>query len=163
MGENAFAHDRSIDVSVVCPFYNEEQIVEEAVTRLLARLREMDISWELIVVNDGSLDGSAAVVERLLTQDERLRLVSYDVNRGRGHALRTGIARARGDIVVTTEIDLSWGEDIVERLYAAMQEHPKCDIIVASPHMDGGGYFVKCQGPVMGFLGRYQAYEGEER
>ena len=130
----------AIDLSVVCPFYNEEAILKHAVETLLGKLAEMRVSWELIVVNDGSLDGSKGVVESLLGENDRLRLVSYPTNRGRGHALRAGIAHARGDVIVTTEIDLSWGEDIVERLYREMQEHPDADIVVASPHLKGGRY-----------------------
>lgn len=127
-------------LSVVCPFYNEAQIIEQAIRTLLGRMRELDVSWELIVVNDGSVDGSDDIAARLCAEEPRLILVSYPVNRGRGHALRAGIAMARGDIVITTEIDLSWGEDIVERLYDGMQERPQIDILVASPHMPGGGY-----------------------
>lgn len=129
-----------VDVSVICPFYNEEKILEAAVTRLVERMSAMEESWELIIVNDGSVDESAAVAERLSAQHERVRLLSYGQNRGRGYALRTGIDAARGNVVVTTEIDLSWGEDIVDKLVTAMNEWPDADIVVASPHLPGGGY-----------------------
>lgn len=132
--------EAELDLSVVCPFYNEEQILTEAITTLLGRLEKLDVSWELIVVNDGSTDGSARIAEALSRQHPRLRALSYRFNRGRGHALRTGIAQARGEVIVTTEIDLSWGEDIVERLYQAACEQPDVDVIVASPHLPGGGY-----------------------
>ncbi|RMD81875.1 MAG: glycosyltransferase family 2 protein [Candidatus Dadabacteria bacterium] len=131
---------RGIELSVVCPFYNEALIIEEAVSRLIARMRKLSCSWELIVVNDGSTDGSEAIVERLCDAEPRLWLLSYDVNRGRGYALRQGIRHARGEIIVTMEIDLSWGEDIVERLYREITAHPECDAVVASPNMTGGGY-----------------------
>ena len=130
----------AVEVSVVCPFYNEDQIVEQAVRTLVARLATMDQSWELIVVDDGSLDGSRACVQELADEIPELRVVAYDRNRGRGYALRAGIAEARGAVVVTTEIDLSWGEDVVHRLVAAMDEWPDADIVVASPHLEGGGY-----------------------
>jgi len=130
-----------IDISVVCPFYNEGQIVETAIRTLLERLEtHLNGKWELIVVNDGSLDDSGEVAAKVAAEHSRLRYISYRHNRGRGHALRTGIHQARGDIIVTTEIDLSWGEDIVERLVAAMQDNPDADIVVASPHLPGGGY-----------------------
>jgi dolichol-phosphate mannosyltransferase len=127
-------------VSVVCPYYNEAGIVEAAVETLLAALATLDHDWELVVVNDGSTDGSERLVERIAAREPRLRALGYAPNRGRGHALRTGIAAASGDVIVTTEIDLSWGEDIVQRLVAAMEEHPEADIVVASPHLPGGGY-----------------------
>jgi dolichol-phosphate mannosyltransferase len=130
-----------IDVSIVCPFYNEEQIIEWAIRSFLDRLKgHMPVSWELIVVNDGSRDGSLAIAQEIARTEPNLRVLSYDHNRGRGHALRVGIGQARGKIIVTTEIDLSWGEDIVERLYQAMVDHSDVDIVVASPHLPGGGY-----------------------
>ncbi len=128
------------DVSVVCPFYNEEGIIQQSIEVMLAALERLDGSYELIVVNDGSVDGSRDVALAMTQKHPRLQVVSYQVNRGRGYALRSGIAQARGSIVVTTEIDLSWGEDIVERLVAALREHPEADFVVASPHLEGGGY-----------------------
>ncbi len=128
-------------ISVVCPFYNEEAILEGSVRLMLANLEALPDSWELIVVNDGSLDGSLAIARRLEAEENaRLRVVSYPVNRGRGYAIRRGAAEARGDILVTTEIDSSWGDDIVARLAAAMASHSDADMIIASPHLPQGGY-----------------------
>jgi len=130
----------AVQLSVVCPFFNEAAIIEPSAKTMLAALAKMDVTWELIVVNDGSTDGSGDRVAALLDAHPRLRLISYEHNRGRGHALRRGIAAARGDIIVTTEIDLSWGEDVVERLYREITAHPDTDVVVASPHLPGGGY-----------------------
>ncbi len=129
-----------MNVSVVCPFYNEAEIIEEAIRRLLGRLASLEGDWELIVVNDGSTDGSAEIAQQLALEHPRLRVLGYRHNRGRGYALRTGIAAARGEVIVTTEIDLSWGEGIVRDLVAAMKEWPDADIVVASPNLPGGGY-----------------------
>jgi glycosyltransferase involved in cell wall biosynthesis len=76
----------------------------------------------------------------LEAQEPRLRVITYPDNRGRGNAIRTGVAHARGDIVITTEIDSSWGNDIVARLVAALRARPDADIVIASPHLPGGGY-----------------------
>jgi glycosyltransferase involved in cell wall biosynthesis len=130
----------AVDLSVVCPFFNEAGILRDSVLRLVGRLNSLGHSWELILVNDGSTDASASIALRLADEHPGVRLVSYHSNRGRGHALRRGIAVARGGVVVTTEIDLSWGEDIVGRLYLAMIEHPEVDLVVASPNVPGGGY-----------------------
>lgn len=127
-------------ISVVCPFYNEEAILEGAVRLMVKNLATLGRDWELVIVNDGSLDGSLAVARRLEAEIASLRVVSYMPNHGRGYALRTGIGQAKGDVVVTTEIDCSWGDDIVHRLVAAFDEHKDADMIVASPHLPGGGY-----------------------
>ena len=127
-----------MDVSVVCPFYNEALIIETAIRRLLLQLESLDAEWELIVVNDGSTDESEQIARSI--DSPRLTVLGYPHNRGRGRALRTGIAAARGDIVVTTEIDLSWGDTIVHDLVSKMRRDPSVDIVVASPHRLGGGY-----------------------
>jgi dolichol-phosphate mannosyltransferase len=129
-----------VDVSVICPFYNEATILQDAIETLLARLQNLEVNWELLVVNDGSTDGSAEIALEVARANPRLRVLGYRYNRGRGRALRTGIEQARGRIIVTTEIDLSWGIDIVERLYEAMEQNPDVDIVVASPHLPEGGY-----------------------
>src|SRR5262245_20977243 len=128
-----------MDVSVVWPFYNEAETIESAIEQLLAQLSSLSVEWELIVVNDGSTDGSEQIAQKLCRRYPRLRAFGYRFNRGRGYALRTGIAAARGEIIVTTEIDLSWGERIVQDLVEAMQSWPDVDIVVASPHLEGAG------------------------
>lgn len=127
-------------VSVVCPFYNEAEIIEQSVRQMLKQLSSLNDEWELIVVNDGSTDESETIVEQIAWESPHLKVLGYPFNRGRGHALRTGIAAARGDVIVTTEIDLSWGENIVHELFAAMKRWPDADVIVASPNLPGGGY-----------------------
>ncbi len=130
----------NLDLTVVCPFYNEGALIQKNIVKMLTRLATLDLTWELIVVNDGSTDDSLALAQAAAPDEPRLSILSYPKNKGRGHALRTGIAAARGDIIVTTEADLSWGEDVVENLYAAMKEWPDADIVVGSPNLEGGGY-----------------------
>src|SRR5262249_26959275 len=64
-------------ISVVCPFYNEESIIESAVRRLLAALTTLPQPYELIVVNDGSTDRSLEIVEAFAEDHPELRIVSY--------------------------------------------------------------------------------------
>ena len=127
-------------ISVVCPFYNEESIIEGAVRLMLDNLSRLDDDWELIIVNDGSKDTSPRIARELEMANEKLRVVSYSRNRGRGYAIRKGVEEANGDLVVTTEIDSSWGDDIVERILEKFRETPDADIVIASPHLPGGGY-----------------------
>ena len=127
-----------ITVSLVCPFFNEAAIIDYTIRHLLQQLESLDADWELIVVNDGSTDGSEVIAQSI--PSPHLRVLGYPHNRGRGHALRTGIAAASGDIVVTTEIDLSWGDRIVHELVDALRRDPTLDIVVASPHLPDGGY-----------------------
>jgi len=140
--ENPLGHafEAAPVVSIVCPFFNEEAILSNAILHLLDFLTSLKTSWEVIVVNDGSLDNSVEIAREFAQRDGRLRVLSYERNRGRGYALRTGIQHARGDYVITTEIDLSWGDDIVHRIYDALAARADVDMVVASPHLEGGGY-----------------------
>jgi glycosyltransferase involved in cell wall biosynthesis len=130
----------AVEVSVVCPFYNEADGIERAAQQMVAQLERLEGEWELILVNDGSTDASPELAARIAASHTGVRVVGYTKNRGRGFALRTGMAAARGDIVVTTELDLSWGETIVEELVRFLRENRMFEIAVASPHLPGGGY-----------------------
>lgn len=125
------------EVSVICPMYNESAGIEKNLRRLIAALKCLGRSWELLLVNDGSTDDSAERAAALAEEEPRLRLLGYPRNRGRGYALRTGFRHARGRLIVTTESDLSWGPDIVGQLIAGL-EAQDCDLVVASPHGPGG-------------------------
>ncbi len=137
MEVHAAPHQEAPEVSVICPMYNEAAGIEANLGRLLDALNRLGRTWELILVNDGSTDDSAARVSARAASEPRLRLAGYPRNRGRGYALRTGFKLARGKLIVTTESDLSWGPDIVEKLLAGL-EAQDCDLVVASPHGEGG-------------------------
>ena len=128
-------------VSVVCPFYNEDEIVVAAARKMCEKLSASVDSWELILVNDGSTDASlpALLVWAEEQKDPRITVVSYPANRGRGRALKSGIEVARGDIIVTTEVDCSWGDDIVARLVKELDARTDVHFVVASPHRKEGG------------------------
>lgn len=129
-----------LKISVICPFYNEESILKKAVAQMLCNLDAIKYRWELILVDDGSDDSSCEIVEEFLRADPRVKVVSFPVNRGRGYALVQGIKAADGDIIITTEIDLSWGDDIIHRLVEKLVSEPSRDVVVASPNLPGGGY-----------------------
>lgn len=128
-------------ITIVCPFYNEEAIIVAATKRMIGNLDSQIDEWELILVNDGSRDRSLDILVASLTPEllKRVRVISCNVNQGRGRALKNGIDAATGDIIVTTEADCSWGDDIVLRLVNELSEHPETHFIVASPHLPGGG------------------------
>ncbi len=124
-------------VSVVCPMYNEAGGIEKNIRNLIAAMESLPETWELILVNDGSKDNCAQIVESLARNEPRLRLIGYEHNRGRGYALRTGFKAARGEIIVSTESDLSWGPTIIATLLEGLKTQP-VDMVVASPYVPGG-------------------------
>jgi glycosyltransferase involved in cell wall biosynthesis len=127
-------------ISLVSPFFNEAAILADSADRLCRQMAAITDDYEVIIVNDGSTDGSKDVAEALAARNERLRLVSYAPNRGRGHALRQGLAVATGEIVLTAEIDSTWDDGVLARMVEALRDNPKADMVIASPHLSGGGY-----------------------
>ncbi|MBW3533919.1 MAG: glycosyltransferase family 2 protein [Gemmatimonadetes bacterium] len=91
-------------VSVVVPAYNEIRTVE----KLLRRVREVPLNLEVIVVDDGSSDGTRDLLRRLEQEGLVDVLVFHEENRGKGAALRTGFERATGDVVVVQDADLEY-------------------------------------------------------
>lgn len=127
-------------VSIICPAFNEEAGIETAVRRLRVCLDSLQVSAEVLIINDGSTDGTVAAATRGIGPDARFRILSHKVNFGRGRAMRTGFRQARGSVLITTEADLSWGEDVVAGMVDALQKDPRLDAVFASPHLEGGGY-----------------------
>lgn len=91
-------------LSVVMPVYNEEKTLEEIVRRVQA----VDLEKEIIAVDDCSRDGSLKILEGLAARHPNLRVLRHEKNRGKGAALRTGLAAATGDIVLIQDADLEY-------------------------------------------------------
>jgi glycosyltransferase involved in cell wall biosynthesis len=101
-------------VTIVVPAYDEERGIEGVVRRLAGL--ELGAPLEILVVDDGSTDGTAAVLSRLEDEGLGLRVVRHDRNRGYGAALKTGFARATHQVVVITDADGTYPEDRIRDL-----------------------------------------------
>jgi glycosyltransferase involved in cell wall biosynthesis len=99
-------------VSVVIPSYEEGRTIEEVVRQVAA----VPFRTEIIVVDDGSTDGTAVILRRLEGELANLSVVALPVNRGKGAAVREGIARSHGDIVVIQDADLEYSPEDLPRL-----------------------------------------------
>lgn len=120
-------------LSVIVPLYNEAERVE-ATTRAILATFDAGALHELLLVDDGSTDGTGEVVRRLSGEDPRVRGAGYDVNRGKGFAVRTGLQLASGDEVLFTDCDLSTPLDEYARLHAALEAG--ADIAIGSRALD---------------------------
>jgi glycosyltransferase involved in cell wall biosynthesis len=91
-------------LSVVIPVYNEARTIAAVIEQVLQA--PVDLAKEIIVVDDASTDGTRQLLENMPTGE--IRLVFHDVNRGKGAAIRTGVAHATGDIVLVQDADLEY-------------------------------------------------------
>jgi len=107
-----------LSLSVVVPVYNERYLVVESVRRVLAAAPSWDgvSAVEVLVVEDGSTDGTRELLRELAAAEPRITLIEHDKNRGKGAAVRTGIAAAQGDLVVFHDADLEYDPRDIGRL-----------------------------------------------
>jgi glycosyltransferase involved in cell wall biosynthesis len=121
-------------VSVVVPAYDESATIE-ATLRAVAALDGLRL--EIVVVDDGSSDDTAAIVERVAEELPCIRLLRHGANSGKGAAVRTAIADTRGDIVVIQDADLEYNPaDLPRLLRPLLEDH--ADVVYGS-RLRGGG------------------------
>jgi len=107
------------ELTVIVPVYNESGTVGELLERVLAA----PVSKEVLVVDDGSTDGSREVVQRFVSERPEVELLCHDGNRGKGAAVRTAIPRARGRYTIIQDADLEYDPAEYGKLLAAAAEH----------------------------------------
>ncbi len=95
----------STPLSLCFPCYNEQDVIGEVLTAALAVLPEFLDEFEIVVVDDGSKDGTSAAVERVAMRDDRVRLVRHEQNRGYGAAVATALRAAHGEWICFTDGD----------------------------------------------------------
>ena len=119
-------------ISLIIPMYNESSIIDDAVSTFGNYMKEHFEDWELIFVDDGSADGCGATVAAAHEKDERIKLISYQPNRGKGYAVRQGMLAASGDISVFTDCDNAYGTDVIGKIYDMFCGNEDADIIVVN-------------------------------
>ncbi len=125
----------AFDLSVIIPAYNEELRLPATLERIAAYLSTFGREAEVLVVDDGSKDGTAAVAEYFRVKIPTLRVVSNGVNRGKGYSVRHGMQEARGRIALFTDADLSAPIEEAGKLIDALESN---DVAIGSRAMDRG-------------------------
>src|SRR5215475_12078815 len=118
------------DYSIVIPAYNERARIGQTLERVLECVHSRGWNAEVIVVNDGSRDNTAAIIEEFAAQDPIVRLIHNPTNRGKGYSVRNGMLHASGTIVMFTDADLSSPMEEAERLFNAIRDG--ADIAIGS-------------------------------
>jgi len=122
-----------IELSIVVPSYNEELRLPPSLDRIAAYVADSGRSTEVLVVDDGSEDRTAAVAAAYAGRIPNLRVLPNGRNRGKGYSVRHGMLEARGRIVLFTDADLSAPIEEADKLLAAMARY---DVAIGSRAMD---------------------------
>ena len=118
--------------------YNESSIIKETAQTLHDYMSANFEDYEIIFSNDGSRDDCGRIVEDMNLPC--VRVVGYEVNRGKGYAVRTAMLAAEGDIVMFTDADLAYGCDVIGRVADTFAANPDADMVIGSRNLSKDGY-----------------------
>jgi len=122
----------SLDLSIVVPLFNEEESVRPLYAAIVAGVAPLGVSFEIVLVDDGSRDGTVRIADEIARADPRVCLVKFRRNYGQTPAMAAGIAEARGEIIVTMDGDLQNDPADIGQLLAKIDEGN--DIVVGWRH-----------------------------
>jgi glycosyltransferase involved in cell wall biosynthesis len=117
------------DLSFVIPAYNEEDSIEVTLGTLEEAVKNNKFSYEIIVVNDGSKDKTLSKAIKYAGRNGHVKVVSYNSNQGKGHAVRMGFMQSNGEYVIFADGDMEIDLKLVSRYVEALQN---ADIVIAS-------------------------------
>jgi glycosyltransferase involved in cell wall biosynthesis len=123
------------EFSIIIPAYNEERRLPETLERIAAYVHISRRETEILVVDDGSTDRTAAIAESYRDKFPAFQVLSNGMNRGKGYSVRRGMLEARGCTVLFTDADLSAPIEEADKLFAALETH---DAAIGSRALDRG-------------------------
>lgn len=134
-------NDKSPKLSIIIPCYNEAENIRSTLESIVSYLKinYSSIDYEILPINDGSTDGTPEVIAKYSL--EHLQVISgcgFEKNRGRGAAIKYGIAASSGEYVICLDADLSYDVNHIGEILEAFKQHPEPDVVVVSAYMPGG-------------------------
>jgi dolichol-phosphate mannosyltransferase len=115
--KSASSHESGL-LSVVIPVFNEELVISETVKRIREILNYSQINHEILVVNDGSIDNTLAILIQLQSESTSIRIINLSTNSGHMNAIRAGLEASHGDFVLTIDADLQDPPEAIPDMYA---------------------------------------------
>src|SRR4051812_26945543 len=130
--------ENTLDVTVVLPCYNEQEHVLQEIDRIMAAMDASGYSYELLVIDDKSTDGTLAVLEAALPTRPHMRLMPFRTNGGSGTARRIGTREACGRIVVWTDADMTYPNQRIPEFVKYLHDNPGVDQVVGARTTEEG-------------------------
>jgi len=127
------APETNPDYSIVVPVYNSSATLDELYRRITDTMKAAGVSYEIVMIDDGSSDGSWEIMERLHEGDGRVRIIQLRKNAGQHRALMCGFHNVRGRFVINMDDDLQHPPEEIPKLIAALNDHPGMDVVFGRP------------------------------
>ena len=127
-------------VTIVLPCYNEQDHVVAELERITAAMDESPYTYELLVIDDKSTDGTLTVLRGVASRFPHMRLMPFQRNGGSGTARRIGTREALGEVVVWTDADLTYPNERIPEFVAYLDDHPDTDQVVGARLTEQGTY-----------------------
>lgn len=118
-------------LSVIVPCYNEEEKVYKNILKMSKIISEFYDNYEIICINDGSKDNTKKELAKASKKDKKVKIISYDKNKGKGHALKVGTEKAKGELIVFIDCDLELPPSYIKK-YIAIMDKENADVVIAS-------------------------------
>ena len=118
-----------VELSFVVPAYNEEEFIEDTLGSIDAIIMNKNLSYEILVVNDGSADETLAKARKYAGKNGHVKVMSYSKNLGKGYAVKTGFLNSNGSVVIFTDGDMEIDLSTISKYLDALKDG---DIVIAS-------------------------------
>lgn len=141
----------AIKLSVVIPCFNEEKRFIKGINHFLDYFKNQRYAWELVLVNDGSHDSTLQLMRKLSLKYKNLKIVSYKNNQGKGYALVKGVKKAKGQIILFSDIDHAVSIDTIESF---LHYFNKGIVAVIGSRRVNGSKIVRHQNQIRELLGQ---------
>ena len=126
------------DITIIIPMYNENKIIQDTANTLHQYMSTHFESYEILFSDDGSKDGCGDTVRQM--ELPNVRVVGYPQNHGKGCAIRTAMLEARGRIVMFTDADLAYGEEVIGKFFDLLDNDDNASMLIGSRNLSKDGY-----------------------
>jgi glycosyltransferase involved in cell wall biosynthesis len=127
-------------LSVIFPCYNESILIENSLSKLVSFLDTMQISYEIIFIDDFSRDDSVNIIKNLQSKDQKVKLLRNPCNMGKGFAIKNGILNCNGEYIIFTDIDMVYSLNNIKTVLEYLQKGN--DIVVGNRRLQDSIYTV---------------------